>query len=424
MDKKNQLTRADNKIQNTAPAVNKYFLLISDRFRIAKLAVIALLAIFILGMLAANRDELTVENFRYLIRYLDTDSNVYGDSGSSRKISYSTDAEISFSIYRGDFSVSNSSELNIFAASGSNVLSQSYYILNPVQIPSDRNLLIYDLGGTSFAVYNTFSKLYGETLEYPITGGTNSDSGIFAIVTKTNEYRGAVLIYDKNFNLVSRILKDKLIMSVALNDKASRLLTVSAFASNGDIHTEVMLSDPYSDNAIQTLKFDSVMPLTSGFNENNGFYVICDSKALFFDSNGLFIDEYDYGGKIPDFTVSNGNFTALSFPKNVVGDTHKIVILDHNASVISEKKVVGQIVKMVISGNDLFVLTEEKIIRLPIYSKAQASYAIEKNSIDLLALDKGTLFICFPNYAVTLDIEKYLDDLRLPDGNPPEDNPS
>lgn len=400
-----------------APSVNEYLLTVSVRFRAAKFAAVALLVIFLLGMLAVNRDELTVENFRYLARFLDADSTVYSYGSGSRKFAFTADSDIDFAVYRGDLAVAGSSSLNIYAYSGSNVLNQNYSLLNPIIKSSARNLLVYDLGGSSFSVFNTFSKLYGETLQYKIAGGANSDSGLFAIITRTAEYRGAVFVYDKDFNLVSRILKDKLVMAVAVREDGGELVTVSAYADNGDFKAEIMTSDPYSDTADKISNFDSLLPLKADYN-GGGFTVVCDAKALFFDSNGLYAAEYDYAGGVPDYSVISGGFTILGFPINVVGDAHRLVILDKNGEVAAEKRFNGQIIKILTIGNDVFVLTEEKILRFPVFSNAEASYAIEKNSIDLLTDGENILYLCFSGRAVTLEIDRSLGDLRLPDGLP------
>lgn len=400
---KKRKTRNENRSAGGSFSINDYYIDISRRYKMAKYLTVFLLITFILGMMTANRDDITVEGFQYLMRYINLDSNVNSYASDYKKIAYSADTEINFEMFRGDFVISDSTAINIYSLSGLNVLSESSYISNPVIKTSDRHLLIYDLGGNSYALYNTFSKLFGETLPYPITGAANSDNGLYALVTKTQEYRSAVYIYDRNFGLISRILKDKLVMDVSIKSDGSSILIVSVFNRDGDFNTEIMTCNPYSDSAAILINLDDTMALRSHYSEN-GFTVLCDSKLLFYTNEGILKSEYSYKGEIPVYSLITDNYTFIAFSENVVGDAHRLLIFDSNGIQITEKKIDGQIIKLQCLENYFFALTSNSIIKMEINGISSAIYPIEKNSIDLIATDKNTLFLCYPSYAISVDI--------------------
>jgi hypothetical protein len=337
-------------------SVNEYYIDISRRFRLAKYLTIFLLAAFILVMLSVSRDNITVESFQYLLRYLDVGSSVYSYTSDYKKIAYSADTEINFGSFRGDFVIADSTAVNIYSLSGLNVLSEASYISNPVIETSGNHLLVYDLGGNSYAIYNTFSKLFGETLSYPITGAANSDSGIYAIVTKTQEYRSAVYIYDRDFGMISRILKDKLVMDVDIKPDGSSILIVSAYNLGGDFCTEIMTCDPYLDTATTLVTLNDLMPVKARY-QADGFTVVCDSKLLFYNNAGILQSEYSYNGEVPVYTLITDEYTFLAFSENVIGDTQRLLIFDSSGVQVAEKQVEGQIVRLECLGNKIFVLT-------------------------------------------------------------------
>lgn len=394
-------------------SVNEYYISISRRYKLAKYLTVFLLVSFIIIMLSWNRDSITIENFQYLIRYLDLDSDIYDHTGY-KKIEYSEDTEITFDIFRGDVVIADSTAVNIYNTSGTNILNESSYISNPVIVSSGRHLLVYDLGGNSYAVYNSFSKLFGETLPYPITGASNSDSGLYAIVTKTREYRSAVYVYDRDFSLISRILKDKLVMDTDIKQDGSSVLIVSAFNSGGDFCTEIMTCSPHSDKADILITHNDVMPVSARY-QTDGFTVICDSKILFYGNDGSLRNEYSFRGEIPVYSYISDEYTFLAFEENIIGDTQRLLIFNTDGKLISQKLVDGHIRRLRCPGNEIFVLTSGNVYKMNIFSSASSSFAIEKNSIDLVVTDNDTLLLCYPGYSLTVSIKDIFDSRKVPD---------
>lgn len=395
-------------------AINHYYMDISRRYKTAKFLTVFILIVFVLGMMAANRDDITVEGFQYLMRYLDIDSNIYSYTSDSIKISYSTDKEINFDEFRGDFVIADSTAVNIYSLSGMNILSESSFISNPVIRSSGRHLLVYDLGGNSYALYNSFSKLYGETLPYPITGAANSDDGLYALVTKTQEYRSAVYIYNRKHELISRILKDKLVMDVSIKPDGSSILIVSAFNLDGDFQTEIMTCDPFSDSAAVLITHEDLMPLRAHYYED-GFTVLCDNKLLFYTDGGILKNQYGYNGDIPAYSLITDDHAFIAFSENVVGDAHRLLIFDSNGIQTGEQTIDGQIIKLLCVENNLFVLTATNIIKTEMNGSSAETYPIEKNSIDLIAADNNTLFLCYPSYAVSINISSAFSKVQTTD---------
>lgn len=387
------------------PHINEELYRISRRFRTAKFITLLLLVCFVVGMVSANRSELTIENIRYLLRYLNADANVYSYSSEYKTISYSADSEIAFSVYRGDFVVADSTAVNIYASSGSNVLSSSSFITNPVVLTSGRHLIVYDLGGNSYAAYNTFSKIYGASLDYPITGGVNSDSGMYALITKTSEYRSAVFVYNEDGVLVSRVLKNKLIMDVDISDDSSRLLVASAYndTSTGDFMTELLICEPATGTELQTTVVEDMMPLEAAYN-SGGFYLLGDSAVLFYDSGGALVSRYDFNGAVPSSVTMTDDYIFVAFQENVVGNSQLLHVFNTSGEEVALKHTDGEIIRLLCENGEIYVLTDSKILRMPVNGDSYAEFTAGGNSIDLILARSDTLYLCYSSYASAIGI--------------------
>lgn len=400
---KKRKPRFEDRPSGSPSPANERYIELSRRYKAAKYLTFFLLVAFIFGMLTVNRDDITVENLRYLVRYIEKDSGIYSYPSGQKKIAYSADTEIGFEMFRDDFVIADSTAVNIYSLSGLNVLNESSFISNPVIKTSERHLLVYDLGGNSYALYNTFSKLFGETLPYPITGAANSADGLYALVTKTQEYRSAVYVYDRDFRLISRILKDKLVMDISVKPDGSEILIVSAYNSDGEFITEIMTCDPYSDKASVLIEHRDTLPLKASYTDR-GFTVLCDKRLLFYDDAGILKGTFDFEGEIPVYSRITEKYTFVSFAENIVGNAQRLLIFDSEGQQTAEKRTEDRIIKLQCPGEYFYALTSDSIIRTGIGTGTSETYAIEKNSIDLITADENTLFLCYPGYAVSVDI--------------------
>lgn len=383
---------------------------ISKRFKRAKLITAAILIIFVAGMLISNKDELSVENIRYLLRYLDAEANVYSYTTEYKTISYNADPEMTFGIYRGDFVVADSESVSIYATSGSNVLNTTSYMTNPVILPTSGYLMVYDLGGNTYNIYNTFSVIHTESLDYPITGAAYSDSGNYALITKTAEYRSAVFVYDRDYNLVSRVLKDKnkLIMDADLTDDGSMLLVTTAVCTtDGDFNAEIMINEVNSDTIKTQIRLNDIFPIESKYN-SDGFYVVCDSAMYFYSGDGTFRGRFSYGDRTPLSCVMTDDYAFMVFADSVVGDSHSVYIFDTAGNQVGRKSFTGKFVRLLFNNGDIFILTDSHVIRTELSTSRTSYYAMNGSCVDLSLARDDTLYLCYAGYAASLDINGVL----------------
>lgn len=386
-------------------SINREILSISKKFKYLKYITAIIAVLFLLSMISFRRDELTYENFQYLLRFMDINSTTYSYTPGYRKIVYNADTEISFSMFKGDFVIAGTSKLNIYNLSGNNILNEYVYINNPVIKSSEKYLLIYDLGGYNYSVYNSFSKLYGETTAYPITSAVMSDSGIYAFVTQTEQYRSAVYVYDKNFKYVGRMLLNNFVMDIDIKEDGSEILISSIFNNDGDFYTEIKTWNPYMAKETNVFQINDIIPISVKYNNLGGYNILCDNRLLFYNSDSQLINTYVYKNDIPYKGFLGEEYSYLIFSENLIGDNYNLIVFDKNSEKINEISFNGKAVKTLPYENYLFILTNDKIIRINILTGEIISYIVEKNAIDIVLMNDNTIMLCYQGKAVTVNIE-------------------
>ena len=212
------------------PDTNEYYFSLSQRFKLAKYVVFLSLILFIVFMVTGYGEEITVENLRYLLKYMDTQQGSVSENYTDFRYDVVDGAD--FHLYKGDLVVSGTDGFDIYDINGKHILNAKYEYLNPTLLVSEQYILVYDLGGNSFSLYNSFGLLYEETLNYPIGCASIGDTGNFLIVTRAKEYRSVVYCYNKDFKRIySWHSSDKYVLSATMDPLGPQFVIAASTVS-------------------------------------------------------------------------------------------------------------------------------------------------------------------------------------------------
>ncbi len=399
-------TQKENRIEITEkkPKVNPYYLVLSGRFKTAKYITICVLVIFLLASVVLFRDEITVENLRYLFKDLEIGDNV--NTGTGDQIAYDSDMQVKLDLYKGDLAIAGSTYFYLCDLQGNKRLNEDSLFSNPVVVSSDKYLLVYGLSEYTYAVYNTFSQLYTESFDYPITSAAMSNDGLYAIVTRTPEYRSVVYLYDENFKRIGAIYKDKYVMDVKFNEGSSELLVVSMFSQNGNYATEIINYVPYAENNSFTRVVENSMPIKAGYNKENGCSIIYDNKIEFYDSEYVLRNTVDFTSNvIPVVAEINDEYTVVIYNENLVGNDIKVLAYNISGENVLSANAQGQPKAVKMIGDYICILFDGQICKIDIKDGKTVYYDTERNALDLLLVDEKTAIVCFSDHTEKINIE-------------------
>ena len=397
---KNDVRMDDEEIKSAKPK-NKYYLSVSRRYNFAKYVTLIVLMCFLLISLMANRENITYENLLLLIK--DVNLAAQTANKSYETITYSEDSEQTVTRYKNNLVVAGSSGVKIFSGTGGQVYSGKEKFSKPYAASSDKYLLVYDFGGTRFSLYNTFTSVFSETFEYGITDGAISDSGTFALVTRTKEYNYAVMVYSKNCNLINRYRGNEYVIDVAISHDGKRIAIVKIDAEGGYYNTTLMLCEPGSEEVVQTLTLANVFPVKCAFSDDGRLALVCDKEIYFYDKNGSLMGNYPISGGL-DRIACGGDHIALSVADNSIQSDNTVIVLDYKGNVKYSGDVQARISDIELYSDRLFVLTDTYIRRIDLDSGKEYSEAVQGYSKELVVFTKDDVMLCTSTVAEHIDL--------------------
>lgn len=384
--------------------VNRYYLSVSYRYKLLKYFTLLALVIFTLTMLTAYREYITYDNVRFLLR--DLDEAAKSDNGDIiGTIRYDADGNKSYALYKGNLTVAGESQLSVYNASGRQLLSKTLVGAKPVAVSSDKYLLVYDLGGYKFSVYNLLTELYSETLDYPVNGAAVADNGSFAVLTQTLEHRSAVFLYDKNFKLIGKYLKDKYVTDIELKSDGSELLIVSFYAADGEYMSEIAVCKPKESTEKHKFELKGAFPLRAGYFNDGGYSIVCDGAIFFYDNNSKLLSTYQYGAMTLVSADVGGAGLAAIFNKNIVGRENSAVVFDTKGNIIYNNIIGDTCADLRYWGDYVFMLTESEVIRISPSSSDAIRIKVESGAQRLLVYDENTLMLCYTGRTQTVRLD-------------------
>ncbi len=348
------------RIEREEQPQNPYYLRVSKGYKAAKFTALALFVGYLIVMLCMYRSSITYDNLMYLIRDFETDVDV--SSKGFDEITYSESEKMNFGLYKDRLALATGTDFTLYNTTGAVELEYDHSMENPKIESGEKYALVYDIGGTSYSVYNTIARVSTKRLDYAIQGAHMSDSGAFALITRSKENRYLVSFYDSSFRELTRVYKDKYVTDVAVSKDGKNYVVASCNVENSDFKTEIMVGRINSDTC-STVEKSGYLPLSVDWFDNGDFVLVCDGAAIFCDSEGNTNAVYPFGDmRITSAYVCKDRL-LLTGSENIVGSTSKAVMLDSKGSVEDQFVYDGKISSGVLSENYMFFLAGEKILR-------------------------------------------------------------
>lgn len=389
-------------------ATDPYYATVSARYKVAQRILALILVLFLLISIFTNIKEITYGNLFYFVR--DFGNAVDIASIDYETLSYDVYPNQSFAMYRGGVAAVSPSNISVFTATGRRTLKSRSDFVVPYAVCSDKYVLVYDMSGDSFALYNSFSKVHTEELSAPITDAYISDSGVFAVVTSSAGYKSVINVYNKNFKLIGKYSKDLYAIDVCIDAGGERMAAIFYDVGDGrgksllriyDISNRVSKDkDPDEDRIIYEHIFEYQFPLACSFLENGKLSVITDHTSAIFESNKVdyeIYDSYEYGGEIS--AVYAGAYgSAIAIKDSTLSDVNKVVALDADGKLLYDDIIRESVREIAVLGKYIFVKTDTGVVRLHTGNGEEEKYAAQSGR--MLVYDESTVIICGESKAI------------------------
>ncbi|MBQ3567181.1 MAG: hypothetical protein IJA12_08375 [Oscillospiraceae bacterium] len=174
---------------------------------------------------------------------------------------------------------------------------------NAMMQTAEKKVLIYESGGNNFRVDSRRKNLYSKKLDNTIVFARISESGSTAIITNSDNYACKLLVFDDTGNQIySRNCVER-VVDIAFNESSTGCVLSTSDAQNGELVTKLISVDFNSEKDKWTSEAFSTMCLKTCYDEN-GIFLIGDTKCAYYDSKGKQTLTYDYPSTLIDWDYS------------------------------------------------------------------------------------------------------------------------
>ena len=371
-----------------------YYQKISNRYRLLKWGAFFLFGVFFVFMIFTFGEEITVENFRYMMRSIDFETDA--PSQLKNDIVYVADENNIFLGYREYLAMVNEKELTVYDTSGGVAHSQELSYAEPAMTASEKYLLVYDKSGTSYSVHSYFATEHSEELDYPVLKASVSNSGIYALATKSKDHVGAVFIYNGSFKLMNRILKNKYISAIDLTDSGDEII-ICAYAVNeqGGIVSEITLLPTSANESRLVFTIDSAMVYECRYLENGGFLLVCSDGVRFYDSGGKEVSTLTYNGERVNKYITGRKGALLVLSREDSPDSIRVLCYGADASVKRSLTFEGNVIGVYRQGDYVYALYSDRLLRTSLETGEWQTHNVERGRVAIaLAQWRDGVYVC------------------------------
>lgn len=248
--------------------------------------------------------------------------------------------------------------INAYSGNGKQIYSYAHGYENPVLKTSKTRALIFDQGGNEAVIYNLRTKKKTVKTDYDIITADISDSGTYAIVTRSDKYASVVSVYDKHNNrLYEWSSSSDTVNNVAVSSGGKKIAVSLFNASSGKFNSKISVLEydsatpKYTENIEETLVYALDSFHNSGFSavtgKGFGFYAWSDFKKTEYKS--------DYS---PAFLRSGSGGTAIVFNRESDRADNRIVLFSPKGKLKYEFDYKGTISDIEVSGGHIYCISD------------------------------------------------------------------
>ena len=378
---------------------NEYYENISAGLGIVQVVLYLSLLAFVVLSFLTNTNLITYQNFYHFFQDLNASAERV-DIFSNDSVSYPTNDEQSFTLYRKGLAVAGNTGVTIFSATGRQLVSHGIQYNDPVAVGSGKYLLVYERGGKQYSLYNANTQMYAGKTEYPISGASVSDSGMYALISSASDANSAVYLYNNRFALINIYKKGGNVLDAAISADGKRIALLTVTPNIGGALTSVMIAEPGKGSAIAEEQIASALGLRCYFTESGKLAVLCTTGVAYLSNNAELEFFYDFEEKIPTTADIGADGVAVCLKKSAIFEKNIIIIFDKSGKMVYNDVVPQSVSNLAYKEGVLFFTDYGGVSRLDI---ASGKIDFEEYTTDgkvLLAVNAREILLCSPQKAV------------------------
>ncbi len=355
------------KEKNTAYAQREneersYWARVGGAYRFLFWALIFILPVFVIVFMALCAGAFTRNSVFGFGKDLRAISSFLSSDYSTVSYTY-REGEHSVLSYRDGVAAVTAGGIEIYSPDGERLLDVEASFSAPRAVCSQKYLLAYDFGSTTFLVTGPYGVLFSGESDFPIYGADVADTGHFALVTGSDTHLAQVLLYDANFNLIQRFRRDSATTAVTLSDNGKYVAMSGITAQDGDTKGLVELYRiGFSNSAFRVLVDEAVLDVD--FTDNRHLAVLGTASFRVMDLDGEWDGVLVFDGALPSAVDVSENGCALVLGTDPLRLESRVVICDEKGNILYDGMQKGEISAVSLAEEHVFLLSDTQLARL------------------------------------------------------------
>lgn len=357
------------------------------------------LAVFVVMFIVLCADAFRYEGLLYFGK--DVKNVVTGSQEDGETVYYDYRANATRLAYHGGYAVIGAEGTEIYAADGERLLRVEKAQVAPRAVVSRDHLVVYEQGGKSFYVCNSYAVLFEGTCEETIYGAFVSDAGYFALIVGGERTLSAVLLYDSGFHPVGRYDRAGATVSVVIAANGQRLAIVDATAE-GTLVDVYMIGDknPLSSTVLKGF------PLTAGFTAANKLAVLTDVGCHTLNVNGRVYESVFFDGCAPVASHISREGVCVVLESDRTNSVYRVLVMNKKGSVKLDHLHYGSVTAVSLADKTLWLLAGDHLKAISIKDgEAIASLAVGEGALGIALAEPDRARVLYPARAVTFKAE-------------------
>lgn len=384
--------RKKRKKNMQTPTVEQYYENRARRLSHVRYACLLFTVLFVIYGFAVHGEELTQENFRYMLKFLDFTEE--DDENEANIVRFDYASGNIGGLYKGDVVVLNGNGLSLYGWDAERLFSVSFRMESPRLAITPQSIFAYDLGGSEVRIFNSYSQFARLAMDYPIYGFSTSESGVFAVISSEKNYRTAIFVYDSNARQIyKRLLSDTYIDQIALSPSGNEFLALGHYAQGGDLITVLQRYSLTDEEPIFSVSYTGELPLRVGYLSDERFAVLTGSALRCYDVGETEpIGVHAFGDEALQGCSFSGEYILLTFSDSGLSGGTVLELYGDDASLQNSYRFEGAVGDKRILSDSLCVLTMGEVTVAPLSGGEPTVYTVGKDALQLLE-DDGSLIL-------------------------------
>lgn len=221
--------------------------------------------------------------------------------------------ETQSAVSRGSYYyVLTDTRLNAFANGGKEIYSHSHGFENPVMKTSSTRALVFDQGGNEAYIYNLHELKSSINSDAEIINAAVSDSGVYAVVTRSESYASVVTVYSKRGKKIYTWYSSAdTVNNVAVAPNGKKIAVSTFNSTNGKFVSKIGILNFDSANPISSVDVEGGPVITLNSFHRTGFIAATENKLYFINWSGKNNTEYKNDYTLSRLSAGTGGTVAV-----------------------------------------------------------------------------------------------------------------